>query len=45
MLSLKSPAQLSIWVRNTSENKISTLLVTTALVLDFPTSTEPPSTV
>lgn len=35
----------SIWVRNTSEKRTSTLLVTTALVLALPTSTEPPSTV
>lgn len=34
-----------ITVRNTSENKISTLLQTTASVLAFPTSMEPPLTV
>ena len=33
------------WVRNTSENKMSTLDDTTASVDDLPTSTEPPSTV
>ena len=32
------------WVRNTSENRMSTLLDTTAEVLASPTSTEPPFT-
>ena len=37
--------QLSSWVRNTSEQRMSTLLLTTASVLALPTLTEPPSTV
>lgn len=42
---LASAAYDSSWVRNTSEQRISTLLLTTASVLAFPTFTEPPSTV
>lgn len=42
---LASTAYDSSWVRNTSEQRISTLLLTTASVLAFPTFTEPPSTV
>ena len=42
---LASAAYDSSWVRSTSEQRISTLLLTTASVLAFPTFTEPPSTV
>ena len=42
---LLPPVQLNNCVRNTSEQRISTLLLTTASVLALPTLTEPPSTV
>ena len=45
MLLIYVACQLSICVRNTSLNSISTLDDTTASVLALPTSTEPPYTV